>query len=121
MKTKPNNETVVYVNSFQPESRRDMGLRIFLGFVPDNYVPENVIREFWERYHPIEARDIFFQFLLCTSFSAERLHPLIDLNEQRINEFYEDIQNLLEAVYFLNRYAKRRKKLVIKKGGGFEG
>lgn len=107
------------VSSFQPECADDITMRFFFGLVPNDFNPENAIRRFWEKYHPMQCRDIAFQFKICTSLTAERLRPIVDLDAEQVNEFYDDLQSLLMAVYFIDRNGQGNGKPEVKKGGSY--
>ena len=116
MKAEPNNEYVVYVSGCEPEYQNSLSLDIIRTKVPPVYVPEDVIRQFWEKYHPMHSQLRMEDFMFCAHEFAERLQPVVCMTKAEIKEFHHDLDELVRATYFLNRYGKRRKKLVIKRG-----
>lgn len=116
MKTKPKNERVVYVSGMEPEYRESFSLDIIRMKLPKVYTPEDVIRQFWEKYHPMQSQVRIEDFMFCAHMFANRLRPFVCMTKAEIKEFRKDLDNFVRATYFLNRYAKRRKKLVIKRG-----
>lgn len=116
MKTKPKNESVVYVSGREPEYQQSLSLDIIRTKLPAVYAPEDVIHQFWEKYHPMQSQFRIEDFMFCAHMFANRLRPYVCMTKAEIKEFHKDLDSLVRATYFLNRYAKRRKKLVIKKG-----
>src|SRR5690606_11105684 len=109
MKAKPNNECVIYVSGYEPEYQNSLSLDIIRTKVPPVYVPEDVIRQFWEKYHPMQSQLRMEDFMFYATMFSERLRPVVSMTNAEIKEFHNDLDGLVRATYFLNRYAKRRK------------